>query len=151
MTKLPVAVDAFGCKYYNINMILLRNICIIGAILGFSGCYSLSSSQWNNYSTGEEHVLVSNYGWYLFGVVPIACGNAAKNPVSPWAFFRNDVTMNKLQRNFMDYAETRVCEPTDLFYYTRDSVLFSIPGSSLPIPIPYILTYKEIQLSGVLK
>lgn len=132
-------------------MFLLRNICIIFVILGLSGCYSLSSSQWNDSVTGEEHVLVSNYGWYLFGVVPLACGNAAKNPIMPWVFFRDDVTMNKIQRNFMLYAETKVCEPTDLFYYNRDSVLFSIPGSSVPIPIPYILTYREIQLSGVLK
>jgi hypothetical protein len=30
-------------------------------------------------------------------------------------------------------------------------VLFEIPGTDFPIPLPYILTYREIQLSGVLK
>ena len=36
-------------------------------------------------------------------------------------------------------------------YYTQESVLFEIPGTDFPVPLPYILTYKEVQLSGVLK
>ena len=41
--------------------------------------------------------------------------------------------------------------PTDITYYSHESVLFELPGADFPIPLPYILTYKEIQLSGVLK
>ena len=29
--------------------------------------------------------------------------------------------------------------------------MLEIPGINLPLPIPYLLTYREIQLSGVLE
>ena len=91
----------------------------------------------------------------------------------PWIFFRNDVTMDKIQRRFMMYADDygrrvatenaavtasgenleRISERVkvrDLVYTTSESVLFNVPGLNFPLPLPYILTYQEIQLSGVL-
>ena len=69
----------------------------------------------------------------------------------PWIFFRNDVTMDKIQHRFMEYARFYGKSARDMSYYTQESVLFEIPGTDFPIPLPYILTYKEVQLSGVLK
>lgn len=114
-----------------------------------TGCFSIEKGRLN--PSGEEQVLVSNYGWYLFHFIPIACGNASEGAVTPWVLFRNDVTMDKVQKRFFSYADTREnIKAEELSYRTYESVLFEIPGSNIPIPLPYILSYKEIQLSGVL-
>ena len=130
--------------------------CILGLVgtLCLSGCFVIDRGQLLR--TNEEHILVSNYGWYLFDVLPLACGNAAEERALPFVFFRNDVTMDKIQTRFMTYAESYGrragvgVNVRDLAYTTRESVLFEIPGINFPIPLPYILTYREIQLSGVL-
>ena len=51
----------------------------------------------------------------------------------------------------MSYANFYGKKPRDMSYYTQESVLFEIPGTDFPVPLPYILTYKEVQLSGVMK
>ena len=102
-------------------------------------------------TTGQEHVHVSNYGWYLFHCIPLACGNASTGAWTPWVIFRNDVTMDKVQDRLMRHAAERNKTPTDLSYHNYDTVFISIPFTGVPIPIPYLVCYREIQLSGVLK
>lgn len=101
----------------------------------------------------SEHVLVMNSGWWLFNAIPICCGNAASTPENhgPWAFFRNDVTMEKVQGRFMEYTHSRGLDASELVYRNTDRVIFSIPFTNIPVPLPYLLCYREIQLSGVLK
>ena len=129
-------------KFFALSLLLCATACL-------AGCFTLDTA--DVHQTKEEHVCVGNYGWYLFHYFPLACGNASEDPRMPWAFFRNDVTMDKIQRRFMDYARFYGKTPFDMTYYTRESVLFELPGIDFPLPVPYILTYKEIQLSGVLK
>ena len=126
------------------RIVLLALAC---AAWGLAGCFSLDRASF--FRTNEEHVLVSNYGWYLFHYFPLACGNASKDRWLPWVMFRNDVQMDKIQARFMDYAGPR--HVRNLTYTTYDSVMLEIPGLNLPLPIPYLLTYREIQLSGVLE
>ena len=112
------------------------------------GCFSLESAK----SPGQtRHMVVRNYGWFLFHYIPLATGNASENPWIPWAFFRNDVTLDKIQGRFMKHAEEMHMEPKDLMWSIDADVLFDVPGTSFPMPIPYVLTYREMQLSGVLK
>ncbi len=127
----------------------IRLILALGVTICLAGCFTLDSADIR--STGEEHVCVGNRGWYLFHIIPLACGNAAEEPMMPWIFFRNDVTMDKIQKRFTDYAAFYNKEVVDMSYFTQESVLFEIPGTDFPIPLPYFLTYKEVQLSGVLK
>ena len=155
------------------SVIFALGVGLSGALC-LSGCFSIDCGRLIR--TDEEHVLVSNYGWYLFNLIPLACGNADERSSAPFMFFRNDVTMDKIQRRFMMYADeygrrmaadgADAAEPVsygktierisehvqvhDLAYTTRESVLFEIPSVNFPFPIPYILTYREIQLSGVL-
>lgn len=124
-------------------------ILLFGVTICLTGCFTLDTADIR--STGEEHVCVGNRGWYLFHVIPLACGNASEEPFMPWAFFRNDVTMDKIQKRFTDYAKFYNKEIKNMSYFTYESVLFEIPATEFPLPIPYILTYKEIQLSGNLK
>ena len=133
----------------SVRDLLFKFIAIIAIPVFLAGCFSIENGRLK--SSGEEQVLVSNYGWYLFHFIPIACGNASEGAVTPWVLFRNDVTMDKVQKRFFSYADTREnIKAEDLSYRTYESVLFEIPGSNIPIPLPYILSYKEIQLSGVL-
>lgn len=128
--------------------IIIRNLLIVSLLI-LAGCFSIENSCLK--TTLDQQVVVSNYGWYLFEFIPLACGNANENASLPWAFFRNDVTMDKIQARFFSYVDKKDgFETIDLSYRVNESVLFEIPGSNIPIPLPYIFTYKEIQLSGVL-
>ena len=113
-----------------------------------AGCFSLEKGRIE--SIDREHVLVSNYGWYLFHYIPLACGNASLDAWTPFALFRDDVTLDKIQGRFMLHARDEGCTAENLTYETSESVMLEIPGLNTPLPIPYLLTYREIQLSGVL-
>ena len=112
--------------------------------LGLSGCYTLDSAPVSD--TGREHVLVQNYGWSLFGCIPIFCGNAAKDPSCPFVMFRDDVTMEKIQERFDEYAAGRSVDCP--VFHVDDTKFISV--YSIPIPIPYIVCYKEVSLSATL-
>ena len=128
------------------------NVCRIAMVLGtalcLTGCFTIQRAKIK--STDKEHVYVANYGWYLFHAVPVACGNANRDRWLPWVMFRDDVTMDKVQGRFMEYANGQRMGVEDLCYTVTDSVMLSIPGIDLPIPVPYLLTYREVQLSGTL-
>lgn len=128
------------------------NVCRIAMVLGtalcLTGCFTIQRAKIK--STDKEHVYVANYGWYLFHTVPVACGNANRDRWLPWVMFRDDVTMDKVQGRFMEYANGQRMGVEDMCYTVTDSVMLSIPGIDLPIPVPYLLTYREVQLSGTL-
>lgn len=120
-------------------------------VLGLSGCFTVESA--TSERTGDHHLLVQNYGWRLFYFIPIACGNATEpeDKLGPWTFFRDDVTLDKVQKRFFDEAGKIDGEVSDLTYYCRENILFNFPLTQLPMPVPYIICYREIQLSGVVK
>lgn len=122
------------------------------AASSFTGCYTIDSA--TSLSTGEEHVIVANFGWRLFNTIPVISGNAL-NPGSETyglpVFFRDDITMDVIQQRFADYMNKRGKTPVNVVYHTYDSVLFDIPFTEIPIPIPYLFCYREIQISGVIK
>ena len=127
----------------------LRLLCAVLAVVCCSGCFTLDIGRLE--STGDENLLVTNYGWYLFNWIPLACGNANERHWTPWVLFRDDVKMDKVQRRFIDYARDHGKTPVEMTYHNYESILFEIPGTNFKIPIPYLLTFREIQLSGVLK
>lgn len=130
------------------NTVTALGACLCLCLL-LGGCFSFETAKLS--SCGDEIVYVANYGWYLFGSLPLATGNAREGAKFPTVFFRNDVTMEKIQGRIIRYAEKQGKEMHDLTYHNHDSVLFNIPGLDFPLPIPYILTYRELQLSGVMK
>lgn len=123
------------------------------------GCYSMetasnetlrNSNAPNDVSTPVEHVMVSNYGWYLFNCIPLACGNASPDASFPWRFFSNQVTTEILHDRLMSYASSKKANVNNLITSHNEKVFLEIPGSDIPVPIPFLLCYQEIQLSGVL-
>ena len=93
--------------------------------------------------TPIEHVVVSNYGWYLFNCIPIECGNAKQGASFPWTFFRDEVTTDVVQNRLTAYAARKGAHLAELNLYVNDNVLFEVPGLQIPIPMPYILCYHE--------
>lgn len=122
---------------------------LVSATLCLTGCFSVERA--TSEVTGEEHILVSNYGWSLFGSIPVCCGNADVDAFLPWAFFRNDVTMKKAQARLMEKVSASGKRVDDLVYRNNEKILFTFPLTEISIPIPYLICYREIQLSGVLK
>lgn len=97
-----------------------------------------------------EHVVISNNGWYLFNACPLACGNARENSKFFWRLFSNDVNADILQNRLTRYAARKNCDVEELNVFNDEQVLLSIPGTSFPIPIPYVITFRETQISCVL-
>ena len=128
-----------------LRLLFLLGPCLLG------GCYSFETS--TSSVTGERHAIVMNYGWHLFNTFPLICGNTTPEPdrCGPWAWFRDDVTFENTQKRFMEEIGTMNGEVTDMSYWVRENFLYEIPFLQVPLPIPYLLTYREIQLSGVLK
>lgn len=124
---------------------------LFSTFFALSGCFSIDSHVLH--STGHEHVLVSNYGWTLFHTIPLISGNATPEDerLFPFALFRDDVTIDKAQEGLARYARARKKKTSTLVYRNDDKVLMSIPGLNIPVPIPYILCYHEVQLSGELE
>lgn len=121
-------------------------------LLCLVGCYSVEKTP--SSETGATHIIVMNYGWHLFDTYPLMCGNTTAEEdgrCGPWAFFRDDVTIENTQRLFMKEAAKVGGELGDLDYWVRENYLYEVPGLQIPLPIPYVLTYREIQLSGVVK
>jgi hypothetical protein len=133
---------------------LLASSCLLFS----AGCFSLetpplgdasghSIQLYGNKEQSSEHVVVSNFGWYFFNRWPIVCGNAHVDRSLPWRFFRNDVDENVLQRRLMDYASARGCNVTDLQIFNNAEVLMSIGVGGVALPLPYVISYRELQYS----
>lgn len=102
--------------------------------LCLTGCLSTEVSK--SEVCGIEHIYVDDYGWKLFNWIPI---------------FRRDITLERVQKALMEESNRRGKVATDLVYHRYDTVTFDIPLIVITLPIPYIICYHEIQLSGVLK
>jgi len=107
-----------------------------------TGCFSVETTP---VKTGGDHVVMNNYGWKFFDWIPLWCGNANEDPTMFFVLFRDDVTVEKVQKRFMKYANGREidCPMYDIIEEKGIEVL--------GIPIPYVYTYREITLSGTLK
>ena len=137
----------------------MRKVFSVLPFLALAGCFSIDRGTSDafrnsrlNVTDGEpvEHVLVANYGWYLFDCVPIVCGNAKPGASFPFRFFGDNVKADMLQDRLVKYAADKRNDIVDLHYFHNSNVLFTIPGLNIPVPVPYVLCYREIQFSGVL-
>ena len=125
-----------------------------------AGCYSMDvasnealrkSGTTDGVKTDSiEHVLVSNYGWYLFNCIPVVCGNATPGESFPWKFFGDHVNPVLLHDRMMQYANSKNADIKNLLLSRDEKVFFDIPGSDIPCPIPFLVCYHEVQISAVL-
>ena len=132
-------------------------------LLGTAGCFSLESASLTR-AAGEglrlhagagapvAHAVVSNDGWYLFNLWPLATGNTKDKNERwfPFSLFRDNVQEGIIHGKLTKFAKEKGCDVADLALLSNEQVLLSIPGTNLPLPIPYIATYRRMQISAVL-
>ena len=111
-----------------------RIILALCATMCLAGCLSTEVSKSD--VSGVEHILTSDYGWKLFNCIPL---------------FRSDITNERVQKALAEEAAKRGKKAANLTYHNYDTVLLQIPILYIPVPVPYLLCYHEIQLSGVLQ
>ena len=130
---------------------------LLAIMLG--GCYSMdvgTNAALQNSELVEgvdkpvEHVLISNYGWYLFNCIPLVCGNATPGESFPWKFFTDQVNPILLHDRLMTYANSKDANVKNIVFSRDERVFFDVPGTEIPCPLPFLVCYQEIQLSGVL-
>lgn len=143
---------------HHIMKTMLSSLSAALALL-LGGCYSMDvasndalkkSAPCAGDANPIEHVVISNYGWYLFNRVPLVCGNAKPGGVLPFSFFSDEVQDDILHDRFMAYAAAKNSDVKDFLFISDERVLFEVPGLSVPIPVPYVLCFREVQFSGVL-
>jgi len=91
-----------------------------------------------------SHVSINNYGWRLFGCLPLVCGNANADSWSSIVFFRNDLDPQIAKAKLEKIARDAEATPTDVWFYDDDDVLFDAYYAL----IPWVITYKEVSLSA---
>jgi len=116
---------------------------VVGVTFCLSGCFTVDSATVK--TEQAEHVVMNNWGWKFFNWIPLFCGNASEDAACGTVLFRDDVTMDCLQKRFTAYAKGR--QIIDPVYDVKDTVILNVFG----IPIPYVFTYNELTLSGTLK
>lgn len=140
-------------KMFSLHVIIALSAIVLG------GCYSMdvgSNSALRNSELVEgvdkpvEHVLISNYGWYLFNCIPLVCGNSAPDGKFPWKFFDDQVNPILLHDRMMSYANSKGANVKSLMFTRDERVFFDVPGTEIPCPIPFFVCYQEMQLSAVL-
>lgn len=138
-----------------VNAKLSRVLFLLLPVLA-GGCFSLETAPLRTQAPRGAsdrapiaHTVVANNGWYLFNAWPIACGDARADG-SEWVLFRNDVDLDLLHGRLTRHAAARGCDVEELNVFNDEQVLLSIPGLNIPLPIPYVITFREMQLSGVL-
>ena len=97
-----------------------------------------------------EHYHVHNYGWYLFNTFPIVCGETDRKHQGDVAFFSDQVRTDIMTNIFNDRVRETGSRPACVVTHNMDLVTFEIPGVSFPLILPYIICYREIQMSGLL-
>jgi len=126
------------------------------AVLLLAGCANIDRSSRAAFGrqdvvgtagTPEEHLHVSNYGYYLFNAVPLFCGST--DVPGSGAFFEDTVRLDQTQELLMRTAKSRgAVQVADIQAIPHSTCFFSA--------IPYVgntlglVWYREVQMSAVL-
>ena len=116
---------------------------LLSAIL--CGCFSVDVVE--SPVLGERsggHAVVCNYGWTLFGCVPLVCGNENADSWCPLTFFKDEIRPELAHGKLVDLAESRGCDIEDLNLMGDNYVLFD----AWYAPVPWVLVYKETNISA---
>lgn len=156
MARLAV-IKPLKLWYNSMTMIsIMYKLTILSAFV-FCGCYSIETAgnaALRNSSAAEgcespvEHVLISNNGWYFLNSIPLACGNTSNNRSLPWIFFSDHVNPTIVHDRMMEYAKSMNANIKDVVGTCDEKVFMEVP--QIPIPIPFLLCYREVQISAVL-
>lgn len=123
----------------------MKNIMLALALALSAGCFSVEVAESPVLGPDSAgHVMVSNYGWTLFGCIPVVCGNANAESWCPFTFFWNDLKPEFAKDKLDAVTAERGAVATDVWYYGTNDVLFDFYYA----PIPWIIVYKEVNISA---
>ena len=120
--------------------------CMAAASISLAGCFSVEVA--SSPVLGEEaerHLIVDNYGWYLFGVLPVVCGNERLDSWCPISFFHDEVNPMTAHGKIKDLAMRGGYEISNFHMIYDDDVMFTV--YNVPVPIPWVVVRKEVCLS----
>ena len=124
-------------------------VCVAVASLSLAGCFSVEVA--SSPVLGEEverHLIVDNYGWYLFGYVPLLCGNEKLDSWCPISVFCDEVNPQVAHEKVKGLSEREGCEIGNYHLIYDNEVMFEF--YSIPVPIPWIVVRKEVSISAYL-
>lgn len=136
-----------------------KALVLVALSSGVSGCYFKYASggphveRCRYHDTGEqvvEHLFVENYGWYLFGTIPLFCGDTDESSRFPLTFFDDQCNTDVLRQRFNEHVAQKGLEARGISVVNSDVVTFDVPGFAFPVIIPYIICARDIQISGTL-
>ena len=119
--------------------------CMVAAAVALAGCFSVDVA--SSPVLGEDvskHVTVENYGWYLFGRLPLACGNEKLDSWCAFSLFCDEVRPEIAYGKLVDIAKKERCEIQDFLLINDNDVLFEV----FDINIPWVIVTKEVSLSA---
>ena len=123
--------------------------CVVFAAISLAGCFSVEVA--SSPVLGDEvkrHVIVDNYGWYLFGALPLVCGNENLESWCPISIFCDEVNPQVAYGKVKCLSEREGCEIGNFHLVDDNDVMFEF--YSIPVPIPWIVVRKEVSLSAYL-
>ncbi|MBO7721216.1 MAG: hypothetical protein J6T01_02300 [Kiritimatiellae bacterium] len=123
----------------------MKRLLTVAALAAASGCFSVDVAE--SPLLGENsagHVVVCNYGWTLFGCVPLVCGNANGDSWCPFTFFKDEIKPEYAREKLLTLAEARASDVEDLHFLGDSCVIFDM----WYVPVPWIIVYKETNLSA---
>ncbi len=129
----------------------MRNlVAALALALVCAGCFTVDSGTSALLAPdADEHVIVRNYGWNLFGFIPLVCGNADVDSFWGSTFFSDEVTLDVAHDVLARHAAAGGREIRDVVVLDDRQALF-VPFSISYIPIPWIVQYKEVNVSATL-
>lgn len=127
-----------------------RFIFVFCSVLLYSGCMSIERSSTEYVTEGGivvpgEQVFISNYGYYLFGSIPLFTGNETGTGTT---FFSDGATLDKTQRYLSELADKEGAAVVHIQPMVHSTCSFSaipIVGTTFGL-----FWYKEVQLSATL-
>ncbi len=123
-------------------------LCAVAASsLLLTGCFTVNEASSPVLADGAvKHVTVENYGWYLFGCIPLFCGNEKLDSWCPVSFFCDEVRSDIVYSKLAEIADREGCLIRDLHFHSDNDVLFE----AYYVTIPWLLVYKDVCFSACL-
>lgn len=122
-------------------------IAVIVLAAGLTGCFSVDIAASPVLGPQvEEHVVVCNYGWNLFGCLPLVCGNENRDSWCPFTFFKDEVSLDLAYAQVAARAKRTGCKVSDLVVNDDRCVMFDC----FYVVVPWVIQYKEVNLSALL-
>lgn len=118
---------------------------LAAAMLALGGCFTVEEASTSALGRGvKKHVMVENYGWYLFGCVPIVCGNENLASWCPFSLFCDEVKMPIAYSKLEELAEREGCKIADLHIDDDNEVLFN----AYYVTIPWVVVCRNVCISA---